>query len=178
MWIDVCCYARSLAIPTPNGQGPVYFTVSVGGTVTHLLWKYTTVDLDMPKTCWSEFFFPSKIPLSHINCQKSFGRNVELGWMVWGGHSIWRQSEWQNGGQLATLHSNAASWPPTLPPPTTMPRHVEVVDTTLTTTRPNTFALVTMAPNDDKTASAAGGVLGILFFWVCSLFYQFFVLLY
>jgi 4-hydroxybenzoate polyprenyltransferase len=53
-----------------NGQGPAYFIVSVGGTVTHLLWQYMTVDLDMPKSCWSEFFFfvfSSKFPLSHIN---------------------------------------------------------------------------------------------------------------
>ena len=39
-----------------NGQGPAYFIVSVGGTVIHLFWQYMTVDLDMPKSCWSEFF--------------------------------------------------------------------------------------------------------------------------
>ena len=45
-----------------NNQGPAYFTVSVGGTLVHLLWQYNTVDLDIPKSCWSEsFFFPSKI---------------------------------------------------------------------------------------------------------------------
>ena len=40
-----------------NGQGPAYFIVSIGGTVIHLLWQYMTVDLDMPKSCWSELFF-------------------------------------------------------------------------------------------------------------------------
>jgi uncharacterized protein (DUF983 family) len=44
-----------------NGQGPAYFIVSIGGTVIHLLWQYMTVNLDMPKSCWSKFFF-FKIP--------------------------------------------------------------------------------------------------------------------
>ena len=51
-------FATMLAIAGHlNGQGPAYFIVSVGGTVIHLSWQYMTVDLDMPKSCWSEFFF-------------------------------------------------------------------------------------------------------------------------
>jgi 4-hydroxybenzoate polyprenyltransferase len=42
-----------------NGQGPAYFIVSVGGTVIHLLWQYMTVDLDIPKSCWSKHFSSS-----------------------------------------------------------------------------------------------------------------------
>ena len=54
-----------------NGQGPAYFLVSVGGTAIHLLWQYMTVDLNVPKSCWSEFF-SLKItpPLSHILTSK------------------------------------------------------------------------------------------------------------
>ena len=44
-----------------NGQGTAYFTVSVGGTALHLFWQYMTVNLDVPKSCWSEFFL-FKIP--------------------------------------------------------------------------------------------------------------------
>ena len=57
-----------------NGQGPAYFIVSVGGTVIHLLWQYMTVDLDKPKSCWSEFLFSSKIPsiLGLIYWQRKF----------------------------------------------------------------------------------------------------------
>ena len=39
-----------------NGQGPSYFIVSVGGTALHLFWQYMTVDLDIPKSCWSKSF--------------------------------------------------------------------------------------------------------------------------
>lgn len=39
-----------------NGQGSAYFVVSVGGTASHLVWQYMTVDLDVPKSCWSESF--------------------------------------------------------------------------------------------------------------------------
>ena len=72
-----------------NGQGPAYFIVSVGGTLIHLLWQYMTVDLDMPKSCWSKSFF-FKIPF--IPCliywQGNFLRNGQLGWIVWGGLMI------------------------------------------------------------------------------------------
>ena len=46
-----------------------------------------------------------------------------------------------------------------------------------TTTRPNTFTTVTMAPNDKRLQQQEGSRYYV-FFWVCSLFfYQFFVLL-
>jgi len=51
-----------------NGQGMPYFTVSIGGTVLHLFWQYLTVDLEVPKSCWT-----------------NFNRNGQLGWIVWGG---------------------------------------------------------------------------------------------
>ncbi|KJA23750.1 hypothetical protein HYPSUDRAFT_137304 [Hypholoma sublateritium FD-334 SS-4] len=51
-----------------NGQGTVYFVVSVGGTSCHLLWQYKTVDLRSPQSCWT-----------------NFQRNGHLGWIVWGG---------------------------------------------------------------------------------------------
>ena len=73
-----------------NGQGPAYFIVSVGGTVIHLLWQYMTVDLDKPKSCWSEFFFLQKFRLylfSYIG-KGNFLRNGQLGWIVWGGLMI------------------------------------------------------------------------------------------
>ena len=83
-------FATMLAIAGHlNGQGPAYFIVSVGGTVIHLLWQYMTVDLDMPKSCWSEFFFCPIHPWSHIHLTKgNFLRNGQLGWIVWGGLMI------------------------------------------------------------------------------------------
>ncbi|KAF7335717.1 4-hydroxybenzoate polyprenyltransferase, mitochondrial [Mycena venus] len=51
-----------------NGQGTPYFVVSVGGTAIHLVWQSLTVDLDVPKSCWT-----------------NFNRNGQLGWIVWGG---------------------------------------------------------------------------------------------
>ncbi|KAF8179879.1 UbiA prenyltransferase family [Pholiota molesta] len=51
-----------------NKQGPAYFVISVGGTAGHLLWQYMTVDLDSPKSCWT-----------------NFRRNGQLGWIVWTG---------------------------------------------------------------------------------------------
>ncbi|KAJ6535603.1 UbiA prenyltransferase family-domain-containing protein [Mycena capillaripes] len=54
-----------------NGQGAPYFLVSVGGTLLHLVWQFLTVDLDVPKSCWT-----------------NFNRNGQLGWIVWGGLMI------------------------------------------------------------------------------------------
>ncbi|KAG2006912.1 4-hydroxybenzoate polyprenyl transferase [Coprinopsis cinerea AmutBmut pab1-1] len=51
-----------------NQQGPVYFVISVGGTLVHLVWQYNTVDLGVPKSCWA-----------------NFNRNGQLGWIVWVG---------------------------------------------------------------------------------------------
>lgn len=54
-----------------NRQGPAYFIVSVGGTAAHLLWQYMTVDLGIPKSCWSEFFFSkTPPPFSHLSTRK------------------------------------------------------------------------------------------------------------
>jgi 4-hydroxybenzoate polyprenyltransferase len=38
-----------------NQQGVLYFVVSVGGTALHLIWQFTTVDLDVPSSCWSMY---------------------------------------------------------------------------------------------------------------------------
>ncbi|KAJ6621038.1 UbiA prenyltransferase family-domain-containing protein [Mycena sp. CBHHK59/15] len=51
-----------------NGQGISYFVISVGGTATHLVWQFSTIDLDVPNSCWT-----------------NFNRNGQLGWIVWGG---------------------------------------------------------------------------------------------
>ncbi|KIM88070.1 hypothetical protein PILCRDRAFT_95692 [Piloderma croceum F 1598] len=51
-----------------NDQGHAYFILSVGGTAVHLVWQFSTVDLEEPSSCW-------------IN----FQRNGHLGWTVWGG---------------------------------------------------------------------------------------------
>ncbi|KAF7328083.1 4-hydroxybenzoate polyprenyltransferase, mitochondrial [Mycena kentingensis (nom. inval.)] len=51
-----------------NEQGLPYFAVAVGGTALHLLWQAATVDLNVPKSCWT-----------------NFNRNGQLGWIVWGG---------------------------------------------------------------------------------------------
>ena len=73
-----------------NSQGPAYFIVSIGGTVIHLLWQYMTVDLDIPKSCWSEHFLFQKFRpslVSYIDIE-NFRRNGQLGWIVWGGLMI------------------------------------------------------------------------------------------
>ena len=73
-----------------NGQGPAFFVVSIGGTVIHLSWQYMTVDLDIPKSCWSELFLFSKFRpslVSYIDIE-NFLRNGQLGWIVWGGLMI------------------------------------------------------------------------------------------
>lgn len=36
-----------------NEQGGAYFVLSVGGTATHLVWQFATVDLEEPSSCWS-----------------------------------------------------------------------------------------------------------------------------
>ncbi|TRM67152.1 UbiA prenyltransferase family-domain-containing protein [Schizophyllum amplum] len=51
-----------------NGQGVAYFAISVGGTATHLMWQYFTVDLEVPESCGA-----------------NFKRNGHLGWIIWGG---------------------------------------------------------------------------------------------
>ncbi|KAJ2916187.1 hypothetical protein MD484_g4199, partial [Candolleomyces efflorescens] len=38
-----------------NGQSSIYFFISVGGTFLHLIWQYTTVDLEIPESCWGTF---------------------------------------------------------------------------------------------------------------------------
>jgi 4-hydroxybenzoate polyprenyltransferase len=38
-----------------NGQGYAYFIISVGGAAAHVVWQFTTVDLDVPLSCWREF---------------------------------------------------------------------------------------------------------------------------
>lgn len=51
-----------------NRQDWGYFVFSICGTATHLIWQFSTVELDKPESCW-------------IN----FKRNGQLGWIVWGG---------------------------------------------------------------------------------------------
>jgi len=62
-FISLLTYAGYL-----NNQGTPFYTVSIGGTMMHLLWQYRTVDLDVPKSCW-----------------RNFNSNGEMGWIVWGG---------------------------------------------------------------------------------------------
>lgn len=34
-----------------NGQGWLYFVISIGGAFLHLVWQYMTVDLEVPRSC-------------------------------------------------------------------------------------------------------------------------------
>ncbi|TFK37748.1 4-hydroxybenzoate polyprenyl transferase [Crucibulum laeve] len=54
-----------------NDQTNVYFVVSFGGTVLHLLWQAATVDLNNPDNCW-----------------RNFERNGQLGWIPWAGLTV------------------------------------------------------------------------------------------
>ena len=38
-----------------NEQGSAYFILSVGGTAAHLVWQFSTVDLEDPSSCWSRY---------------------------------------------------------------------------------------------------------------------------
>lgn len=37
-----------------NDQGLAFFLISIGGTAAHLVWQLMTVDLGVPKDCWSK----------------------------------------------------------------------------------------------------------------------------
>ncbi|KAJ3895626.1 4-hydroxybenzoate polyprenyl transferase [Lentinula edodes] len=49
-----------------NGQGPAFYTLSVGGLLLHLIRQWWTVDLEIPKSCWA-----------------NFNSNGQLGWIIW-----------------------------------------------------------------------------------------------
>ncbi|KAJ7144525.1 UbiA prenyltransferase family [Mycena epipterygia] len=67
-----CIFVLTLALAGRlNGHGLSYFVVSVGGTAVHLVWQFLTVDLDVPKSCWT-----------------NFNRHGQLGWIVWGGLAL------------------------------------------------------------------------------------------
>jgi 4-hydroxybenzoate polyprenyltransferase len=51
-----------------NQQGPFYFVLSVGGTAVQLIWRFSTLDLDVDQHCW-----------------RDFNRNAKLGWIIWVG---------------------------------------------------------------------------------------------
>lgn len=38
-----------------NEQGWPFFVISVGGTATHVVWQFLTVDLNVPESCWREW---------------------------------------------------------------------------------------------------------------------------
>ncbi|KAJ7741761.1 UbiA prenyltransferase family-domain-containing protein [Mycena maculata] len=65
-------FAMTLAVAGHlNNQGAPFFIISVGGTFIHLVWQFTTVDLDVPKSCGMNFI-----------------RNGQLGWIIWGGLAL------------------------------------------------------------------------------------------
>ncbi|KAF8909795.1 UbiA prenyltransferase family [Gymnopilus junonius] len=68
----VCCGSTFLFLLAVAGfinkQSYAYFVFSVGGTASHLVWQYFTVDLDIPRSCW-----------------QNFNRNGHLGWIIWTG---------------------------------------------------------------------------------------------
>ncbi|KAK2462541.1 hypothetical protein APHAL10511_005511 [Amanita phalloides] len=49
-----------------NDQGAIYYILTVGGTAVQLVWQISTVDLDVPSSCWDNFNY-----------------NGQLGWAVW-----------------------------------------------------------------------------------------------
>ncbi|KAF8827146.1 hypothetical protein HHX47_DHR5001046 [Lentinula edodes] len=67
-----------------NGQGPAFYTLSVGGLLLHLIRQWWTVDLEIPKSCWGKdvaMVFPHiidcNIPIANFNS------NGQLGWIIW-----------------------------------------------------------------------------------------------
>ncbi|KAF8066011.1 UbiA prenyltransferase family-domain-containing protein [Lyophyllum atratum] len=54
-----------------NGQGLAYYLISVGGMSVHLIWQFSTVDLDVPESCW-----------------RNFQSNGTLGWIIWVGAAL------------------------------------------------------------------------------------------
>ena len=67
-----------------NEQGPLYFIISVGGTAAHLIWQFSTVDLEIPSSCWSEwteFYCVYQLTLAHRKLQSQ--RPTWLGRLDW-----------------------------------------------------------------------------------------------
>jgi len=62
-----------------NGQCSAFFVVSVGGTLTHLMWQFCTVNLDVPKSCWRESLGMSALSMV-IN---SLDREFQAQWTAW-----------------------------------------------------------------------------------------------
>jgi 4-hydroxybenzoate polyprenyltransferase len=71
-----------------NGQGAPFFVVSVGGTAVHLVWQFLTVDLALPRSCWSESSYSASVPTPDIQLIGNFNRNGQLGWIVWVGLAL------------------------------------------------------------------------------------------
>ena len=44
-----------------NGQGPLFYSLSVGGAAAHLAWQLRTVDFDSRPDCWAKFCSNSKL---------------------------------------------------------------------------------------------------------------------
>ncbi|KAJ3092455.1 Para-hydroxybenzoate--polyprenyltransferase, mitochondrial precursor (PHB:polyprenyltransferase) [Quaeritorhiza haematococci] len=71
-----------------NGQGPLFYMVSVGGAAAHLVWQLKTLNEHDPKNAW-----------------KKFKANVTLGWIVLAGIVLdilwtrWRQEKKRGGGR-------------------------------------------------------------------------------
>jgi len=69
-----------------NGQSPVFFAVSVGGTAAHIVWQYASVDLDSPESCGRACLFCLLLLHStHGARTEMFIRNGYMGWITWSG---------------------------------------------------------------------------------------------
>jgi len=51
-----------------NGNGPLYFVLTVAGTAVHLTWQLSVVDFDSGADCW-----------------RMFKANGDLGYLIWAG---------------------------------------------------------------------------------------------
>lgn len=61
-----------------NRQDWGYFVFSVCGTATHLVWQFSTVELDKPESCWSECLVPSS-----MTCADTSYRKLQAQWPAW-----------------------------------------------------------------------------------------------
>ncbi|KAI0946644.1 hypothetical protein AcW1_010058 [Taiwanofungus camphoratus] len=62
-----------------NGQGPMFFVISVMGTAAHFAWQLFTVNIDDVTDCWRKFKVRTPIN-SRISCHLTLDRQME----TWG----------------------------------------------------------------------------------------------
>lgn len=82
-----------------NGQGPMFFVISVMGTAAHFAWQLFTVNIDDVTDCWRKFKVRTPIN-SRISCHLTLDRQMETwGWSF--GVGFWLTIFWRSELELS-----------------------------------------------------------------------------